>query len=119
LTPARLARQSLLTREPIHLLIVMHVSRPADLAVLRLGYKKARELARRMGLYRGELLLTHPKFPEGSAVACSDDEHPVDISAPDLVYTAEDDKAIDIFNRNAGMSLRYHFSNLQPDGPRT
>jgi alcohol oxidase len=60
------------------------------MAVLRLAYKKVREL-----------LSSNPVFPEGSAAACSDS--PIDISAPDLIYTPEDDKAIDKFHRNTGM----------------
>ncbi|KAI1845515.1 hypothetical protein JX266_008373 [Neoarthrinium moseri] len=58
------------------------------------AYKKSREIMRRMNTYRGELALGHPRFPEGSKAGC------VEIDAPlgevqDLVYTAEDDAAIE------------------------
>lgn len=39
---------------------------PTDVVTFLWGYKKARELARRMDLYRGEFFLEHPAFPEGS-----------------------------------------------------
>jgi len=76
---------------------------PADLATLKWGYKRSRELARRLGLYRGEFLPGNPKFPEGSEALCSaSTTGPVDDSTPDIVYTSEDDKAIDDYHRNYG-----------------
>ncbi|KAJ6519466.1 GMC oxidoreductase-domain-containing protein [Mycena sanguinolenta] len=75
------------------------LSHPADLTILRWGYKKARELARRLGVYRGEYLPGHPAFADGSAARCHDEAMPVDISAPDIVYTDEDNMAIDAFTR--------------------
>lgn len=52
-----------------------------------------------MPLYRGELQLKHPVFPAGSAAECKETNGPVPINAPDIVYTKEDDKAIDDFHR--------------------
>ncbi|KAF8655059.1 hypothetical protein AX16_003260 [Volvariella volvacea WC 439] len=77
------------------------LSDPADLATLKWGYKKSRELARRLGVYRGEFLPGNPKFPQGSNALCSDQAPgPVSVTAADIKYTAEDDKAIEEYNRN-------------------
>lgn len=64
-------------------------------------YKKGREFARRMGVYRGEYVEKHPVFPKGSQ-ATMKDTAPVDILVPDIVYSAEDDKAIDEYHRKTG-----------------
>ena len=52
-----------------------------------------------MASYRGEFAVNNPAFPAGSAAAipthAGDDLRPVAMDAPDIVYTAEDDKAID------------------------
>ncbi|KAG1799809.1 uncharacterized protein HD556DRAFT_1439462 [Suillus plorans] len=73
---------------------------PSDIVPLNFGYKKMRELLRRMDSYRGEVAAGHPDFPEGSAAACREASGPVDLNAPDIVYTAEDDEAIDRFHRD-------------------
>ncbi|KAJ7170887.1 GMC oxidoreductase-domain-containing protein [Mycena crocata] len=70
-----------------------------DVAVLRWSYKWAREMARRMDSYRGEFAPDHPNFPAGSAAACGEAKGPVPVSAPDIVYSVEDDEAIDNFHR--------------------
>lgn len=80
---------------------------PADLGVLRWAYKKSRELARRMDIYRGELVVGHPQFPEGSHASTQESASVVEISAPDIVYTAEDDKAIDLYHRQFGESIKH------------
>lgn len=73
---------------------------PADVAVLRWSYKHAREMLRRMDAYRGLFAGHHPKFPQGSEAANEFETNgPVDISAPDIVYTAEDDEAIDDYHK--------------------
>lgn len=79
------------------------LSHPADLKKLLWMYKKQRDVYRRSNLYRGELKLGHPKFPEGSKAALLDG--PVvpgrfeDIEArkavADIQYTLEDDAAIE------------------------
>lgn len=74
----------------------------SDLAILRLAYKRMREWIRRMSQYRGELQLKHPVFPAGSAAECKERDGPVSIDAPNIVYTIEDDKAIDDFHRTQG-----------------
>lgn len=50
-------------------------------------------------MYRGEYISGHPKFPEGSLAKCSLAEGPVDINEPDIVYSKEDDEAIDQYHR--------------------
>ncbi|KAL5639820.1 hypothetical protein ACGC1H_006407 [Rhizoctonia solani] len=71
----------------------------ADVDVHVWGYKKSRELARRMPSYRGELSLMHPKFPEASAAACVRLEGPLPSSTRDIVYTQDDDQAIEEYVR--------------------
>ncbi|KAG1810781.1 GMC oxidoreductase-domain-containing protein [Suillus variegatus] len=73
---------------------------PSDIVPLNFGYKKTRELLRRMTSYRGEAATGHPDFPEGSAAACREASGSVDLNAPDIVYTTEDDEAIDRFHRD-------------------
>ncbi|KAI0829921.1 alcohol oxidase-like protein [Trametes gibbosa] len=73
-----------------------------DVAMLRWGFKYARELGRRMSSYRGEYLPDQPVFPEGSAAGGPEARRstPAPIDAPDIVYTEEDDKAIDEYIRS-------------------
>ena len=73
--------------------------------MLRWAYKKEREIARRMASYRGEFEPGHPRFPEGSQAATGAKPGPVDISSPDIVYSAEDNEAIDIHNRESGLYI--------------
>ncbi|RYO86418.1 hypothetical protein DL766_007386 [Monosporascus sp. MC13-8B] len=64
-----------------------------DLKSLRWTYKKQREVARRMEVFRGELASGHPPFPKRSKAACIDtDEPPADVQ--DIEYSAEDDAII-------------------------
>ena len=79
----------------------------ADVVVLRWAYKKSREFARRSAFYRGEVVSGHPAFPEGSRVAAVESASPVPIDTPDLVYTKEDDEAIDLYHRQNGASAWY------------
>ena len=76
----------------------------SDIVPLNFAYKKTREIFRRMPSYRGEAPVLHPHFPEGSAAACGEAFGPVDMNAPDIIYTAEDDEAIDNFHRDNGVS---------------
>ncbi|KAJ8591710.1 alcohol oxidase [Rhizopogon salebrosus TDB-379] len=73
---------------------------PSDIIPLNFAYKKTREIFRRMPSYRGEASVRHPSFPEGSAAACGEASGPVDMNAPDIIYTAEDDEVIDKFHRD-------------------
>ncbi|KAF5327596.1 hypothetical protein D9619_004114 [Psilocybe cf. subviscida] len=72
---------------------------PADVVILRWAYKKFREIARRMKFFRGEVIPGHPTFPSGSAATTAVASGPIDINAPDIVYTKEDDAAIDDYHR--------------------
>lgn len=64
------------------------------------AYKNAREMFRRMSIYRGELAQDHPQFPRGSKAACIEKaDGPVDDDAPPIKYTKEDDAAIEQFVR--------------------
>jgi alcohol oxidase len=55
-----------------------------------------------MKFYRGEIIASHPKFPKGSAAEPRTSAMPVEITAPDIVYTKEDDEAIERFHRETG-----------------
>ena len=70
--------------------------------MLRWAYKKEREIARRMASYRGEFESGHPSFPEGSQAATGAKPGPVAISSPDIVYSVEDNEAIDNHHRKTG-----------------
>lgn len=79
------------------------LSRSADdFALLKWGYKRARELARRMPCYRGEYVPNHPEFSADSAALCQAEIKPAAFDAPDLVYTADDEKAIEAYTRKFG-----------------
>lgn len=78
--------------------------------MLRWGYKKNREILRRMKFYRGEYSSGHPKFAAGSAAEAKQSEGPVAIDSPDIVYTKDDDEAIDEFHR-AIASTGFHSVN--------
>lgn len=76
----------------------------SDLAILRWGYKKGREIIRRMGVFRGALTPAHPAFASGSDATLNETE-PVALTAPKIVYSAADDAAIDDNIKNLGTSL--------------
>ena len=84
------------------LIFKISISSPADLVILRWAYKHAREIGRRMEFYRGEVLVEHPNFAEGSQAATHPSGTPVEISAPKIVYSKDDDDAIDEFHRRTG-----------------
>lgn len=71
-----------------------------DLAILKWGYKKSREIARRMPSYRGEYDPGHPVFPTGSQARTKQNDHPVAIGEPDFGWSPEDDEAIEQYLRN-------------------
>jgi alcohol oxidase len=83
--------------------LLIAISSPADLVILRWAYKHLREIARRMEFYRGELQVGHPNFAQGSQAATHAANTPVEISAPKIVYSKEDDDAIDEYHRRTGL----------------
>ena len=91
------------------------INSEADVATLRLGYKKSREIARRMGIYRGEFSPGHPSFPAGGDALCKDHSTHIDIAAPDIAYSAEDEKALETFIRNRGNYYYYYYYPHQYD----
>ena len=78
------------------------ISSPADLVILRWAYKHVREIGRHMEFYRGDLQIGHPAFAEDSQAATQQAGTPVEISATKIVYSKEDDGAIDEFHRRTG-----------------
>ncbi|KAI0091334.1 alcohol oxidase-like protein [Irpex rosettiformis] len=76
-----------------------------DLELLKYMYKRSREFARRMPCYRGEYPPGHPEFSKSSLVFPKADNQPVPIDAPDLVYSEEDEQAVDTFTRKAVATL--------------
>ena len=55
-----------------------------------------------MEFYRDDIQVEHPTFAEGSQAATQPTGMPVEISAPKIVYSKEDDDAIDEFHRRKG-----------------
>ena len=88
-----------------YLFLILHFPifpSPADLVVLRWTYKHVREIVRRMEFYRGDIQAGHPTFADGSQAATQLTGSPVEISASKIIYTKEDDDAIDDFHRRSG-----------------
>ncbi|KAI9453455.1 alcohol oxidase-like protein [Lactarius psammicola] len=70
----------------------------ADLRPLTWGYKFLREIARRMPHFRGEPPMLHPAFaPGGPASIVAHAEGPVPFDAPRIVYSEEDERALEAF----------------------
>jgi alcohol oxidase len=65
-------------------------------------YKYLREIGRRMKFYRGDVQVGQPSFAEGSQAATQLTGTPVEISASKIVYSKEDDDAIDEHHRRTG-----------------
>lgn len=64
------------------------------------AYKKQREIMRRTNMYRGEVAIGHPTFPPNSKAACVElEDHDPENIIRDIEYSAEDDKAIEMFLR--------------------
>ncbi|TCD60832.1 hypothetical protein EIP91_009421 [Steccherinum ochraceum] len=93
------------------------LSKPEDLALLRWGYKRSREFARRMRCYRGEYTAWHPKFPPGSEAECKADTMQVSMDAPDIKWTQEDDKIIDQYVKEY-VTTSWHALGTCPMKPR-
>jgi alcohol oxidase len=85
----------------------------ADLVILRWGYKKSRELARRLKYYAGDLVVGHPNFKPGSKAATSQSNAPTALTASEIVYSKEDDDAIDEYHRRTSLFLSFIFPKLE------
>ena len=86
--------------------IVYSFNRKADVQPLVLAYKFSREIARRMPHFRGEPPMQHPTFVPGSPASII--EHakgPVSFDAPRIVYSEDDEHAIEAFARANGTWL--------------
>ena len=86
-------------------LILIVIDSDVDLVILRWGYKKSRELARRLKYYAGDVVVGHPNFKPGSKAATSQSNAPTAVTAPKIVYSKEDDDAIDEYHRRTGWFL--------------
>ncbi|KAJ7045906.1 alcohol oxidase [Mycena alexandri] len=87
----------------------------SDVAALRWGYKKAREIIRRMPAFRGALVPAHPQFAANSPAALTETQ-PVALTAPNIVYSAADDAAIDA-NIRAAVGTSWHSFGTAPMKP--
>lgn len=84
------------------------------------GYKFGRELVRRMPSYRGEIPALHPKFSSTSAARAQEidaKDGSVSIPTEDLVYTDEDDKAIEQWVRE-NLATTWHSIGTNAMKPR-
>jgi alcohol oxidase len=80
----------------------------ADIQLLIFGYKFTREIARRMPHFRGEPLGVHPAFPPGGPASVIEKAGgPVPFDAPRIVYSEEDERALEEFAR-AKASTCFH-----------
>ncbi|KAI9060146.1 GMC oxidoreductase [Trametes sanguinea] len=78
-----------------------YLDAPEDLALMKWGYKRSREFARRLPSYRGEVAACHPSFSSTSKAFASARTGPAAVSDSDLEYTAEDDKVLEDYIRQA------------------
>lgn len=60
-----------------------------------------------MSSYRGEYLPGHPTFPPGSRLQAKQDATPVEITEPDLSWTAEDEKALERYINDNVDTMRH------------
>jgi alcohol oxidase len=85
--------------------LTIDIDSDADLVILRWGYKKTRELARRLKYYAGDVVVGHPNFKPGSKAATSQSDSPTALTASEIVYSKEDDDVIDEFHRRTSWFL--------------
>jgi alcohol oxidase len=79
-------------------------TRKADVQQMIWGYKFTREIARRMPYFQGEQAVLHPAFAPGrQASVLARSEGSVSIDAPRIVYSEEDERALEEFVRAQGM----------------
>ncbi|KAI0070144.1 alcohol oxidase [Panus rudis PR-1116 ss-1] len=95
-----------------------YLTAPDDAELLAWAWKYTREFARRMKCYRGAYSVIQPKIPASSEAACKEDDLPVDIDAPKLKYTEEDEEAIRKFVRDE-VHTTWHSLGTCPMKPRS
>ena len=95
--------------------LIIVIDSDADLVILRWGYKKTRELARRMKYYAGDVVIGHPNFKPGSKAATSQSDSPTALTTSEIVYSKEDDDAIDEFHRRTSRFLPRLFFKSETD----
>ncbi|CEL53372.1 Alcohol oxidase OS=Pichia angusta GN=MOX PE=3 SV=1 [Rhizoctonia solani AG-1 IB] len=85
----------------------------ADLEAHVWMYKKSREIFRRIQSYRGEYAPLHPRFPTGSSAGCVrlEKAHPQGIE--DLVYTEEDNAALEDWVRERSDTTWHSVGSVQ------
>lgn len=89
---------------------------------MRHMYKVCREYGRRMTSYRGEIARDHPQFAPGSAAVVPEGRlqaASVGIDASDIVYSAEDDKAVETHIKANSEHIRSHPYYRSNDPVRT
>jgi hypothetical protein len=85
------------------------------------GYKFTREIARRMPHFSGEPPALHPAFaPGGPASIVAHAEGPIAFDTPRIVYSEEDERALEAFVRANGawlllFPLHYSLTSLRFD----
>ncbi|KAK4699218.1 alcohol oxidase, partial [Phenoliferia sp. Uapishka_3] len=95
-----------------------YLSDYADMAPQVWMYKVLREITRRMPTSRGEFAAIHPKFSETSPARCvSKSATDSVIGLEDLVYSTEDDKAIEQWLRE-NVGTTWHSMGTVPMKPR-
>ena len=112
-SPATSSRQSLLVPSGPHTNIIFFFfffffsfTSLADVRPLMWGYKALREIARRMPHFRGEPPMLHPAFPPGGpASVVAHAEGPIAFDTPRIVYSEEDERALEEFARANGAWL--------------
>ncbi len=67
-----------------------------------------------MACFRGLYAPNHPQFAENSLAARKDEVLPAAIDAPDIVYSEEDDKAIETYIRKVGQSDHSYLGPIVP-----
>ncbi|CAE6479537.1 unnamed protein product [Rhizoctonia solani] len=76
-------------------------------------YKKSREILRRMPSYRGEYAPLHPRFPADSKVGCVVLEQADPSNIEDLIYTKEDNAALEDWVRERSDTTWHSVGTIQ------
>ncbi len=78
-------------------------TRVADVRPMTWAYKATREIARRMPHFRGESPMLHPSFAPGRPASVIEHaDGPIPFDSPHVVYSEEDERALETFARAKG-----------------